>query len=281
MKNRMYSLLLCNVLFGLVYAQASIAKPAVAPAPTQAPAITQAPIPTPTLFTPAQVQEIQKIAHAYIVNNPAVLIEASKKLQELELAKEADKLNKIKANIEKYKQDLFDDKAAGRMISGNPKGKIIITEFTQYQCHHCRDLAPTIDKVLKNNPEVKFITIYWPFFGNDAIYAAKAVLAAQKQGKYEQLHQGMLAAKDALTKDKIEQIIKTIPGIDINKLNTEMKKPDVDKGLKANFTLAQNLGLMGTPTFIVTNNALTKFALVPGGITNIENVLQKSIQEVK
>ena len=69
--------------------------------------------------------------------------------------------------------------------------------------------------------------------------------------------------------------------VDINKLNTEMKKSGLDKGLKDNFTLAQNLGLMGTPTFMVTNSALTKFALVPGGIANIENELQKSIQEVK
>lgn len=279
MKNKVCSLLLCSILFGSAYAQAPAAKPLAKPA--QAPTTTQAPIPAPELFTPAQVQEIQKIAHAYIVNNPSVLIEASKKLQELELAKEADSLNKIKANIEKYKQELFNDKTEGRMISGNPKGKIIITEFTQYQCHHCRNLAPIVDKFLKSNPEVKFITIYWPFFGNDAIYAAKAVLAAQKQGKFDQLNQSMLAAKDALTKDKIDQIIKTIPGIDINKLNIEMKKPGVDKGLKDNFTLAQNLGLMGTPTFMVTSSALTKFALVPGGIANVENELQKSIQEVK
>jgi len=285
MKNKVCSLLLCSILFGSAHAQAPAQAPTTAPATktatTQAPAATQTLIPTSALFTPAQVQEIQKITHAYIVNNPTVLMEASKKLQELESAKEADKLNKIKANIEKYKQDLFNDKAEGRMVSGNPKGKIIITEFTQYQCHHCRNLAPIVDKVLKSNPEVKFITIYWPFFGNDAIYAAKAVLAAQKQGKFDQLHQGMLAAKDALTKDKIDQIIKTIPDIEINKLNTEMKKPEVDKGLKANFTLAQNLGLMGTPTFIITNSALTKFTLMPGGIANIENELQKSIREVK
>lgn len=271
MKNKIYSLLLCSMLFGSAYAQAPIIKPVATIAPT----------PAPALFTPAQVQEIQKIAHAYIVNNPSILIEASKKLQEQELAKEADKLNKIKTNIEKYKQELFNDKAEGRIISGNPKGKIIITEFTQYQCHHCRNLAPIVDKILKSNPEVKFITIYWPFFGNDAIYAAKAILAAQKQDKYNQLHKGMLEAKDALTKDKIDAIIKITPGIDINKLTAAIKNPGIDKGLKANFTLAQNIGLMGTPTFMVTNSALTKFVLVPGGIENIENELQKSIQGVK
>lgn len=280
MKNKVYSLLLCSVLFSSAYAQDPAAKlvPTIKPAATNP---TQTTIPVPALFTPAQVQEIQKIAHAYIVNNPSVLIEASKKLQEQELAKEADKLNKIKVNIEKYKQDIFNDKAEGRIVSGNPKGKIIIAEFTQYQCHHCRNLAPIVDKVLKSNSDIKFITIYWPFFGNDAIYASKAILAAQKQGKYDQLHQSMLGAKDALIKDKIDAIIKATPGIDINKLNTEMKKPGPDKGLKDNFTLAQNLGLMGTPTFMVTNSALTKFALVPGGIANIENELQKSIQEVK
>ena len=270
-------LLLCSVVaMTTVIAAAPATKPAtIAPTPVQAVA------PAPALFTPAQVQEIQKITHDYLINNPGVLLEVSKKLQEQEAAKELDKLNKIKLNLAKYKQELFSDQAPGRIVSGNPKGTIIITEFTQYQCHYCRNLAPAVANLLIKNPDVKFITVYWPFFGNDAIYAAKVVLAAHKQGKYAQLHQGLLAAKEALTKDKIDAIIKTIPGIDINKLNLELKKPELDKGLKDNFTLAQNLGLMGTPTFMLTNGNLTKFALVPGGVANVAAELQKSIQEVK
>ena len=159
-------------------------------------------------FDPDQIKQIQEIAGKYIVNNPSILVEASKKLQEQEAEKEKAQIEKIKINAVKYKKEIFDLKATGRIVTGNPNGKTIIAEFTQYQCPHCKTVAPIIDKLLKDNPDTQLITIYWPFFGNDAIYASKAALAAQKQNKFNELNQAMLATSDFLTKNKIDELIK-------------------------------------------------------------------------
>jgi len=232
-------------------------------------------------FNPKQTKEIQKITHDYIVNNPNVLLEAGKKLREQEALKEKAQIEKIKANIPKYKKDLFAAKAPGRTATGNADGKIIIVEFTQHQCSHCKAVVPLVDKLLKDNSDVQLITIYWPFFGNDAVYAAKAALAAQRQNKLNELNQAMLASQEFMTKDKIDNVIKSIPGIDIKQLYTDMDTKEFENGLKANFKLAENLGIMGTPTFVFTNKEMTKFSFIPGQTPTIENDLKKSLDEVR
>jgi protein-disulfide isomerase len=234
-------------------------------------------------FNQQQTKQIEQIVHDYLVKNPAVLVEAGKKLQEQEAAKEEARIEKIKNAIPKYKKEIFDTNSVGRAITGNANGKLIIAEFTQYQCGHCKAVAPVVDKLLKDNPEVQLITIYWPFSGSDAIYASKAALAAQKQNKFHELNQAMLAATDFLTKDKIDGIIKATTGLDAKKLimDMEAQEAEFNAGFKANFTLASNLGIIGTPAFIFTNRDRTKFSFVPGQTSDTEGDLKKSLNEVK
>jgi protein-disulfide isomerase len=232
-------------------------------------------------FSQCQTKQIQQIIHDYIVNNPDVILEAGKKLQEQEEAKEKIRAEKIKNSVPPHKKEIFDATSPGRIVTGNPNGKIIIAEFTQYQCPHCRVVAPLLDKLLKDNPDVQRITIYWPFFGNDAVYAVKAVLAAQKQNKFHELNQAMMATQEFITKDKVDSIIKTIPGLDAKKLQSDMDAKGLDNGLKANFKLAGDLGLVGTPVFVFANKKQTKFSLVLGQTRNFADDLNRSLKEVR
>lgn len=232
-------------------------------------------------FNQNQIEQIQKIIHEYIVNNPRVILEAGKKLQEQAALKEKNQIEKMKNNVPKYKKEIFDDKIPGRIISGKPQGKIIIAEFTQHQCSYCKAVTPAIDKLLAKNPEIKFITIYWPFFGNDAVYAAKVAIAAQKQNKFYEVNKALINAQEFMTKDKINNLVKTIPKLDINKLNTDVNAKEIDDNIKANFKLAEKIGLVGTPTLIFTNAEMTKFSIIPGQTPNIENDLNQALKEVQ
>ena len=234
-----------------------------------------------TAITQKRTKQIQKIVHDYIINHPEVILEAGKKLQEKEELKRKEQLKKVQANIAKYKKEIFATDTAGRVVADNPKRKIIIAEFTQYQCPHCKEMMTTITKLLKNNPDVQLITIYWPFFGNDAIYAAKAVLAAQKQNKFAVLNNKLLAVNDFITKDKVDEIIKSTGGINTKKLYADMEAKEISDGLKDNLQLAKDLGLLGTPTIIFTNSDMTKFKLIPGQTSDIENDLKQALDELR
>jgi len=103
-------------------------------------------------FSATQTADIQKIVHDYIVNNPTVLVEASQKLREQMQAKEQ---KAALSAIESNKQSLFNDSASP--IAGNAQGSVVIVEFFDYQCGHCKEMGPVIDQFVQNNRQVKVI----------------------------------------------------------------------------------------------------------------------------
>jgi protein-disulfide isomerase len=249
--------------------------------PAPLPQIGKAPDNKSSAFTAAQIKEIEKIASDYLINNPNVLEEAGKKLREREMSKRENDFKKIKDLLPKFKKEIFSTKAPGRVVADNRDAKVIMVELTQYQCGHCKAIAPLVNKFVQEHKEIQFITVYWPFFGGDAIYAAKAALVMQKQNKFNEFNQAMLTSNDPLTKDKIDAIVRAVPGVDMNKFNAGMASKELDEGLQSNFKLAEKLGIMGTPSFIFANKDMTQFSLILGLTRNIENDLNMALKEVK
>jgi protein-disulfide isomerase len=228
-------------------------------------------------FNPEQMQEIQKIVHDYLVTNPQVLIEASEKLQQQTEAKEKAS---VLANIQKYYKDLFVTNLPGRATLGNPNGSVVIAEFLNYQCGHCKATEEVIANFVKTNPDLKIIVIPWPIFGKESLYTAKAALAAQKQGKFLELHNALFASKEFLNIENTDKIVKTT-GLNVKRLQKDMQNNALDNDMRDNFKLAQNLGLQGTPAFIIANKEQTKFSVVLGQTKDFPSDLSHAISAVK
>lgn len=236
----------------------------------------------PAAFNQNQIQQVEKIVHDYLLANPQILVEVAQKLQAQETDKQNSKIAKIKENLPKFKKEIFDDKAPARTVVGNPHGKVTMVVISQYLCSHCKLTEPLVEKMIAANPDLKVIYLQWPFFGNEAIYAAKAALAADKQGKFFEVHKALFNSTSFLNKDEVDKIVKTIPGLDIKKLQKDMSDSSLDKGLMANYKLCTGgLGLIGTPTFIFANKDLTKFGFVAGQTNDTEGDLNKALNDVK
>jgi protein-disulfide isomerase len=234
-----------------------------------------------TNFSPQQIVAIEKIVHSYLLNNPEILIELDRKLQEREIAKQKVRTEKTKEKIEKYKSQLFDEKLPGRVILGNPAGEITIVEFTQHQCPACKKASVILEQISQTNPEVRIIVIYWPFLGENAVHTAKAMLAAQKQNKAKLLDKLIVNHHRTVDKEQLESIIAEQQELDGKLLRLAMLDSVLDKALEDNFTLANNLDLSGTPAFIVANKELSKIVFVPGYTNNCKQELINAINEVK
>jgi protein-disulfide isomerase len=234
----------------------------------------------PALFTEPQTREIEKIARDFLMKNPEILIEMGKNLQKQE---QEEQKAKIVANIAVHKNRLFDTNAPGRIVLGNPQGEVVLVEFTQHQCGHCKEVTAVVDRLLKSHPEIQLIVIYWPFFGEHAAYTAKAVFAAQAQNKAKELNQALFDYKDPVTKDKLDLVVQSVAGLDAKKLYTDIntKEKEFDSGLRENFALAKDLSLIGTPALVFANKDKTKFSLVPGQTPNFEEDLIKALEAVK
>lgn len=236
---------------------------------------TQASSAATSSFTPEQTKQIQTIVHDYLVQQPEVLIEASRSLQE----KEATKAEQTAMSaIAKNKQKLFHDPASP--VIGNPDGDVTIVEFFDYQCGHCKTMMPVIGDLIKDNSGLKVVLKDWPIFGENSSYAAKASLAVAKkdQAKYLAFHNALFGSEDALTQDKVKELANGV-GVNFDALSPTIDVLYTQQQLTDNGQLADALKLVGTPAFIIANKSLTQFRFVPGATSKQQ--LQQLIDEVK
>jgi protein-disulfide isomerase len=133
-------------------------------------------------------------------------------------------------------------------INGNPNGSVTLVEFFDYQCSHCANMVSVVDRLISNNPSLRVVYKDYPVLGSGSVYAARAALAAKKQGSYLQLHR-VLFASDGSTSSVIASAKRL--GLDVSRLESDMNSSAVTNQLRDNQRLAQKLGIPGTPAFYV------------------------------
>lgn len=110
-----------------------------------------------------------------------------------------------------------------------------------------------MDQVLKAYPnDVKFVYKQFPLTSihQNAMNAAKATVAAQKQGKFWEMHDKLFANQRALALDNLKQYAQEI-GLDMAKFEKDMTSPEVQKQIEDDSKLAQQVQVTGTPTLFL------------------------------
>ena len=85
-------------------------------------------------------------------------------------------------------------------------------------------------------------------FHKQAMPAAKAALAAQRQGKFWEMTDVMYKNYRALTDDKLKEYAKQI-GLNVSKFEKDFRDPSVATELKQHMDEARRIGVRGTPSF--------------------------------
>ena len=223
-----------------------------------------------------QKQQIESVIHDYLVTNPEVLIEASQTLQKKQ---QQNLAKKSQTAIVSEAKNLFSAQSA---VQGNAKGSVTLVEFFDYQCIHCKKMAPVLANLVKNDRNLRVVYKEFPIFGKSSEFAAKAALAAGAQGKYQAMHDALISGEKHLDKDMIKHIAKHI-GLNMRQFHKDLKSVAIKNELAANRQLAEKLNLMGTPAFIVaaTPEGTLKIGsqpfFVPGAAS--EESLQEMIQK--
>ena len=174
--------------------------------------------------------------------------------------------------------------AAGSPVAGSIKGNTTLIEFFDYQCVHCREMAPILEKIMKEDPNLRVVYKEFPIFGESSNFAAEAALAAAKQGKYPAFHSALMTADKKLDKAEILALAKKA-GLNVKQLQKDMASPEIAAEIKANMALARAMNISGTPAFIITptvtpaGKADAASVMIPGS-TNLQN-LQQTISQVQ
>ena len=114
----------------------------------------------------------------------------------------------------------------------------------------------------------------FPVLGPGSQEAARVSIAASKIApkKYKELHTQLLSAHGQVNQ-RIALALSANLGIDTDKIESFIQTPQADEAINEVYQLASDLGINGTPSFIIGNE------LIPGAVEL--DVLQQKVSAMR
>ena len=199
--------------------------------------------------------EINAMIRDYILDNPEVIVEAMQVLEQRQKAAEAGRdAEMIAANSGAIYEDGFSH------VGGAPDGDVTVVEFLDYRCPYCKRAHESVAELLAADAKVRLITKEFPILGPDSTYASRAAMAAKMQGDaiYEAFGDAMMAHQGELNERAVLRLAEEA-GADIERLKADMEKPEIAENIRKTYALARQLGISGTPGFIIGERIVRGF----------------------
>ncbi len=165
----------------------------------------------------------------------------------LEAKQREDETCKAQAGLKSKTGDVFRDAASP--VGGNPKGDVTLVEFFDYNCPYCRQMTSIMIEAEKADPQLRVVYKEFPILG-PSLLAAKAALAADRQGKYVVFNRALYQTRGPIDGGKVLEAAKTV-GLDVDRLKADMQNPKISAQLDKNIELARALNINGTPGFVI------------------------------
>lgn len=148
---------------------------------------------------------------------------------------------------------------------GSESARINLIEFGDYQCPFCekffKETEPIIEKEYIDSGKVKFYFLDVSIVGTDSLTLGQGSWCADEQGKYFEYHNYIYANQGPEnsgwgTPDKVKNIVKGIPGLDLEKFNACLDSKKYEQRSQQLTGFSKQIGLTGTPTMFVGNSDL-------------------------
>jgi protein-disulfide isomerase len=195
-------------------------------------------------MTAEQKKEVEALVHQYILEHGDLLIESVNKYQAKQEA-EANKAAEVKAK--EFIETLKNEKDLA--VAGNPNGSVTVVEFFDYNCGYCKKAFEEIQSLVKDN-EVRIVLYDMPILGPSSHEISKWALAAKKQNKYFEYHTALMSHNGEKNDDVFKKLAKDA-GLDADKLAKDKDDPSIEEEIKKHLAMAQELGIQGTPGFLI------------------------------
>jgi protein-disulfide isomerase len=201
-----------------------------------------------------QEDAVRAIVRDFILRNPEILVEALNALEEKQKAEAAS--GQVEA-LRRLRADLLQD--PGSPAIGPANADAVLVQFFDYRCPYCKQVAEPVVALARADPRLRVVFKELPILGPDSVVASRAALAAAMQGHYQKFHLALMARRGPLDEASVLALAKEI-GLDQARLRADMAKPEVMAQVERNRALARDLGIRGTPAFVIGDE------IVPGAI---------------
>ena len=185
---------------------------------------------------------IEGLVRDYILAHPEILPEAMDRLRANGSVKQ------IAAQ-----RDRIETPFAGAVL-GNPQGTITLVQFTDYACGYCRQSVADVAALVAAHPDLRVVVRELPILSPASEQAARMALSAAGQGRYAAFHGAMFAGEKPATGSITAAA--QIAGVDAGLAAPVAASAEVTNELAGNIALAKELGITGTPAWVVGDKLL-------------------------
>ncbi len=139
----------------------------------------------------------------------------------------------------------------GAPVRGAENAPVTLVLFSDFECPWCGKLEPTLAELLAKNPDkLRIVFKHLPLpMHQQAEPAALAAIAAQKQGKFWEMHDALFQTTN-WTPTVIDEIAQRV-GLNMEQYKADVSGPEVQAQLAKDKTDAQTADVSATPSMFV------------------------------
>jgi protein-disulfide isomerase/uncharacterized membrane protein len=150
----------------------------------------------------------------------------------------------------------------GSAVDGNPDAKVVIVEFSDFECPACRLLASNMKAImLEYGDRVSLRFMNYPLdrsinknlnkdVHNNAGLAAIAGVCAQEQGKFWEYYNILFENQTKINREFLIETAREV-GLDMNKFNDCLGSGQVTERVTRDIDAGKKCGVSGTPTLFI------------------------------
>jgi protein-disulfide isomerase len=137
-------------------------------------------------------------------------------------------------------------------IKGAPMAKVTIVEFSDFECPYCGQAHPVLSGLLAEQAgKVSLVFKHFPLDGHkNSQPAARAAVAAQKQGKFWEMADQLFAHQRELSPEKIRELAQAI-GLDMAKFDEDLASEAAQQRVDKDKKDGASLDIQGTPSLFI------------------------------
>ncbi len=195
---------------------------------------------SPSALGGADKARVERVVRDYVLAHPELIPEAMQRLQDRESAKA----------VKAVRGDVVEP--FGGAWTGNPRGDVTLVEYFDYNCGYCRAALPLLKQLVQRDPKLRIVYRELPILAESSRAAARASLLAASQNKFSAFHDALYAGGPV--SDATIAAAAARAGVDLRQAPAFKAKADAE--IARNMKTAAQLGLSGTPSWVVGDRVL-------------------------
>lgn len=199
-----------------------------------------------------QKAEIEGVIEQYLLENPDVLLRAIQNVQTWQAAEQSRQ--QAEAIVPVWDALVADSSVPS---IGPVDAPVTVIEFFDYHCGYCKRAFDGVKEIVENSDgKVRTLFIEFPILREESTLAARAALAAAKQGKYMETHEAFMTNRGLLDQDRINELAAGA-GVDVDQMLEDMKAPEITGMIAQYSAMARAVGISGTPAFLINGTMVS------------------------